>query len=94
MRKAFQLRAGPVQVYTLQFSAKYKHSSKAIVCSGLAAIALAGCAQPNSTPLPDLKPVAADTMLKPAQQQQAINDLARKKAEAEAQAVKTIESQR
>ena len=55
---------------------------------------LTGCAQQNATPLPDLKPRAVDGMLVPAQQQKAINDLARSKAEAQAQAVKQIENSR
>ena len=59
-----------------------------------AAAALSGCAQTISTPLPDLRRPEADGMLVPAQQKQAIEELAQKKAAAEAQAVKQIERER
>ncbi len=59
-----------------------------LVC---AAAAVSGCAQTISTPLPDLRRPEADGMLVPAQQKQAIEELAQKKAAAEAQAVKQIE---
>ncbi len=62
-----------------------------LVC---AAAALSGCAQTITTPLPDLRRPEADGMLVPAQQKQAIEELAQKKAAAEAQAVKQIESGR
>jgi hypothetical protein len=60
----------------------------------LLAALLSGCAQSIPTPLPDLKRPEADGMLAPAQQKKAIEDLALKKAEAEAQAVKQIEQTR
>lgn len=60
----------------------------------LLAAMLAGCAQSISTPLPDLKRPEADGMLVPAQQKKAIEDLAQKRTEAEAQAVKQIEQTR
>jgi hypothetical protein len=46
------------------------------------------------TPLPDLKPANAAVLLTPAQQKQAIADLARKKTEQEAQAMKDIQATR
>ena len=55
---------------------------------------LGGCTQTISTPLPDLKRSDAGGTLAPAQQQKAIEDLAKKRAEAEAQAVKEIEAKR
>jgi hypothetical protein len=55
---------------------------------------LAGCAQSISTPLPDLNRPEADGMLMPAQQKKAIEELAQKRAEAEAQAIKQIEQTR
>lgn len=63
------------------------------------ALGLSGCAQsplPSmSTPLPDLKPPAAiDSLLTPSQKQKAIDDIAAKKTEAEAAAVKQIEKSR
>ena len=57
-------------------------------------MALAGCAQNISTPLPDLKRTSTDGMLILAQQKQAMEEMARKKAEEEAQAVKQIEKSR
>ena len=60
----------------------------------LLVIALTGCAQSIPTPLPDLKRPEADGMLVPAQQKKAIEEIAQKKAEAEAQAVKQIEQSR
>ena len=87
-------RVDQVQVYTLHFIARPKPSTKVNAAVLAVALALSGCVPSSSTPLPDLKPVAADSMLKPAQQQQAIQDLARKKADEEAQAVKQIEKQR
>jgi uncharacterized membrane protein len=56
--------------------------------------ALTGCAQSIPTALPDLKRPDADGMLVPAQQKKAIEELAQKKAETEAQAVKQIENSR
>jgi hypothetical protein len=55
---------------------------------------LAGCAQSIPTPLPDLNRPEADGMLMPAQQKKAIEELAQKRAEAEAQAIKQIEQTR
>lgn len=55
---------------------------------------LGGCTQTISTPLPDLKRSDTGGILAPAQQQKAIDDLTKKKAEAEAQAVKQIEAKR
>ncbi len=58
-------------------------------------LALGACAQAGSpTPLPDLKRTSVDGMLTPAQQQQQIAEIARRKAEQEAAAVKTIEKTR
>lgn len=65
------------------------------------AVACSGCAAntpllltPNATPLPDLKRTSTDGMMQPAQQQKAIADMAAKKAEQEAQAIKAIEKSR
>jgi hypothetical protein len=55
---------------------------------------MTACAQPSMTTLPELKRTEADGMLTPAQQQQAIAELARKKAAEEAAAVKQIEKSR
>lgn len=55
---------------------------------------LAGCAQPILTPLPDLKRPVSDGVLVPAEQKKAIDELAQKRAEAEAQAVKQIQNSR
>jgi ABC-type uncharacterized transport system auxiliary subunit len=60
----------------------------------LFAAMLAGCAQSIPTQLPDLKRPEADGMLVPAQQKKAIEEMAQKRAEAEAQAVKQIEQTR
>ena len=57
-------------------------------------LALGGCASSSSTTLPDLKRQEADSLLTPAQQQKAIADLARKKAEEEAEALKKIQQSR
>ena len=60
----------------------------------LLAVTLTGCTQSISTPLPDLKRPEADGMLVAAQQKKAIEEMAQKRAEAEAQAVKQIEQSR
>lgn len=57
-------------------------------------LVLGGCASSSSTTLPDLKRQEADSLLTPAQQQKAIADLARKKAEEEAEALKKIQQSR
>ncbi len=57
-------------------------------------LTLAACTQSSTTQLPELKRTEADGMLTPAQQQQAIADLARKKSAEEAAAVKQIEKSR
>ena len=59
-----------------------------------ASLVISGCASTNTTPLPDLKRPDADSLLTPAQQQKAIQDLARKKAEEEASALKKIQQSR
>ena len=58
------------------------------------ALMLASCMQSSQTALPELKRTEVDGMLTPAQQQQAISELARKKAADEAAAVKQIEKSR
>jgi len=60
----------------------------------LTTLVLPGCAASSQTPLPELKPAAADSMLPPAQQQKAIAEIAKKRAEQEQQAVKKIEQTR
>ena len=64
-----------------------------LVCSGCAANTPLPLT-PNAMPLPDLKRTSTDGMMQPAQQQKAIAEMAAKKAEQEAQAVKTIEKSR
>ena len=66
-----------------------------IVISSCALALMAGaCAQSSQTQLPELKRSETDGMLTPAQQQQAIADLGRKKAADESAAVKQIEKSR
>jgi hypothetical protein len=61
----------------------------------MASLVLNGCASgANPPPLPDLKRAEVDGMLTPAQQQQAIAEIARKKAEEDAKALKQIEKTR
>lgn len=57
-------------------------------------VLVAGCSTPNPTPLPDLSQPGNDRLLKPAQKQKAIEDMALKKAQEQADAVKQIERQR
>jgi hypothetical protein len=88
----------------LTFSHKYKSITPKSVMSIFAAaltIACSGCASntplplaPIATPLPDLKRTSTDGMMQPSQQQKAIADMTAKKAEQEAQAIKTIEKSR
>jgi hypothetical protein len=56
--------------------------------------ALLGACASNAPPLPDLKRPEVDGMMTPAQQQQAIADLARKKDAEQVQATKAIEKTR
>jgi hypothetical protein len=77
--------------------AKFRMSNSrmiALTTCFLAGLAIGGCAQSSSTVLPDLKRSDTKDMLTPAQQQQAIAELARKKAEQEAKALKDIQSTR
>lgn len=66
----------------------------AFAAAGVLAVTLGACAASSTTPLPELAPAAAGSMLPPAQQQKAIEDLAKKKAEQEQLAVKKIEQTR
>jgi hypothetical protein len=68
--------------------------SKAVALIALAAASVGGCAQDITTALPDLKRPDADSLLTPAQQQKAIDDLTRKRADEQASAVKQIERSR
>ena len=63
------------------------------LCLGLCP-ALSGCAQSIPTQLPELRRDSTDAMMSKAAQQKEIDDLAKKKAAAEANAVKQIERQR
>jgi predicted small lipoprotein YifL len=83
-----------VQARLLQLNAGFAVSTATLVVAIFVMFALSGCASPNPTQLPDLQQPAADGMLKPDQQQKAIDDLARKKAEEQAKAVRQIERQR
>jgi hypothetical protein len=58
------------------------------------ALSMTACAASSTTPLPELKRPEADRLLTPAQQQQAIQDLARKKTDEEAAAMKKIQQSR
>jgi hypothetical protein len=79
---------------TIRVSSTLRHSIRPLTLSILMVAALSGCAQTNLTPLPDLTPVNAPKAPTPAQQQQAIQDLATKKAEQEAKALKEIQNSR
>lgn len=63
-----------------------------LVLAGAAALVLSACAQSLAPPLPDLTRTSADSLLTPAQQQKAIQDLSAKKSAEEADAAKKIES--
>ncbi len=60
--------------------------------AGTASVLLAACAQSLAPPLPDLTRTSSDSMMTPAQQQKAIQDLSAKKSTEEAEALKKIES--
>lgn len=68
-------------------------SAASLTCAGCAG-QVASPLVPIATPLPDLKRTSVDGMMQPAQQQKAIADMSAKKAEEEAQAIKTIEKSR
>ena len=65
--------------------------SMAVLVCGLL---LAGCAQTNLTPLPDLVKPPADKLLSSAQQQKAIDDLNQKKTSSQTEAIRQIEQGR
>lgn len=54
--------------------------------------AVGGCTQSLAPPLPDLTRTSNDSLMTPAQQQKAIQDLSAKKGTEEAEALKKIES--
>jgi hypothetical protein len=65
-----------------------------VLLAGLA-FSVTGCAQQQSSvPFPDLTRTSVDGMLTPAQQQAQIAEIARKKAEEEAKALKQIQGSR
>jgi len=65
-----------------------------LLAAAAAVMALAGCAQSAAPPLPDLTRTTTDSMMTPAQQQKAIQDLAAKKATEETDALNQIKGSR
>lgn len=62
-----------------------------LTLAAAAPIALSACAQSIAPPLPDLTRTSADSLMTPAQQQKAIQDLSAKKSAEETEALKKIE---
>ena len=83
-----------MQAHKMNFRPTLRPITISVAFFSLFLTALAGCTQSISTPLPDLTRPQADGMLVAAQQKKAIEELAQKRAETEAQAVKQIEKSR
>ena len=83
-----------MQAHKKNFRPALRRRSSLTLFFMLLAVTLTACTQSISTPLPDLKRPEADGMLVAAQQKKAIEEMAQKRAEAEAQAVKQIEQSR
>jgi hypothetical protein len=67
---------------------------RCLAAAGAVAIVSSACSQSSMTALPDLQRPAADSYLSAEQQQKAVQELAQKKAQSEADALKQIQQKR